>query len=175
MGQYNKKKSFGKDRGGRNGGGFRGGKDREQSIHKAVCSDCNKSCEVPFRPTGDKPVFCGDCFGEKKEGGQRNKRKEFSKSNFNKNRRRDADFTPRPMNDNTQDLVDIKRSIDNLNIKLDKLFNVIDIQKETKKEVPKKRDLVKKSIKKTVAKKATPKKAVKKAAKKAVKKTVKKK
>ncbi len=26
-------------------------------MHSAVCDDCGKRCEVPFRPTGDKPIF----------------------------------------------------------------------------------------------------------------------
>ncbi len=31
-------------------------------MHKATCSDCGKQCEVPFKPTGDKPVYCRDCY-----------------------------------------------------------------------------------------------------------------
>ncbi len=31
-------------------------------MHAAVCSKCGKSCEVPFQPRGDKPIFCQDCF-----------------------------------------------------------------------------------------------------------------
>lgn len=56
------------------GGGFRGrdsgsrGRDsgrfnrRSHEMHDATCSKCGKPCQVPFRPTGDKPVFCNDCF-----------------------------------------------------------------------------------------------------------------
>jgi len=29
---------------------------------KAVCSDCKQECEVPFRPTEGRPVYCNDCF-----------------------------------------------------------------------------------------------------------------
>jgi CxxC-x17-CxxC domain-containing protein len=32
------------------------------SMHRAICSDCGQECEVPFRPTGDKPVYCSNCF-----------------------------------------------------------------------------------------------------------------
>jgi len=46
------------------GGGFSGGFQRE--MHKAVCSDCGKECEVPFKPSGDRPVYCRDCFRKKK-------------------------------------------------------------------------------------------------------------
>jgi CxxC-x17-CxxC domain-containing protein len=58
--------------------GNRGGGRRERpSMHRAVCSDCGKDCEVPFRPTGDKPVFCSDCFGKKEgSGGSRFERRD---------------------------------------------------------------------------------------------------
>jgi CxxC-x17-CxxC domain-containing protein len=47
-----------------------GGRDnRETVMHKATCGECNKACEVPFRPTGDKPVLCNECFGGKKDTG----------------------------------------------------------------------------------------------------------
>lgn len=48
--------------------------DREVTFHKAVCADCKKTCEVPFRPNGEKPVFCRDCFGAKKGSDDRNDR-----------------------------------------------------------------------------------------------------
>ena len=35
-------------------------------MHKTICSDCGNECEVPFKPTGDKPVYCNDCFGGSK-------------------------------------------------------------------------------------------------------------
>ena len=31
-------------------------------MYKAICSECGKKCELSFKPTGDKPVFCSDCF-----------------------------------------------------------------------------------------------------------------
>lgn len=37
--------------------------DRERpQMYEAVCSDCGKRCEVPFKPTGDKPIYCSQCF-----------------------------------------------------------------------------------------------------------------
>ncbi len=51
----------------------RGFGKRERSerpaMHKAICADCGRSCEVPFRPIGDKPVYCSDCFGRKEDSG----------------------------------------------------------------------------------------------------------
>lgn len=48
-------------------GGFRGARSfgpREMS--KATCSECKKECEVPFKPTEGKPVYCRDCYQKHK-------------------------------------------------------------------------------------------------------------
>jgi len=42
-------------------GGFRGSRDPRE-MHKAICADCKNECEVPFKPSEDRPVYCGDCF-----------------------------------------------------------------------------------------------------------------
>ena len=73
MGTYNREGFGGRSGGGyrdRGGGGFRGrgggfGRDRRpMEMHEAVCAKCGKECQVPFRPSGDKPVLCSDCFRE---------------------------------------------------------------------------------------------------------------
>lgn len=48
----------------RGGGGFRSFGPRE--MHKATCSDCGEECEVPFKPSKDRPVYCRDCFMKQK-------------------------------------------------------------------------------------------------------------
>jgi len=81
MGDFNRAKrpfsgggrSFGGGNRGGFGGGrsFGGGRDRDggrPQMHKATCSECGKECELPFRPSGDRPVFCSTCF-EKQNGG----------------------------------------------------------------------------------------------------------
>ncbi len=62
-------KNFSRNRNERRGGGDR--KERPD-MHSAVCSTCGKRCEVPFRPTGDKPIYCSSCF--ESEGGSSSKR-----------------------------------------------------------------------------------------------------
>ena len=59
-------RSFG---GGNRGGGNRGfNRDRgPREMHKATCADCKQECEVPFKPSGDKPVRCKDCFAKFRE------------------------------------------------------------------------------------------------------------
>lgn len=39
---------------------------KERVLHKAVCADCHQDCEVPFKPTGDRPVYCKKCFSKRK-------------------------------------------------------------------------------------------------------------
>lgn len=51
----------------KNWGGASGRDRGPVTMHQAVCNQCGKTCEVPFRPTGDKPVYCNVCFGGKKE------------------------------------------------------------------------------------------------------------
>lgn len=42
---------------------------RERVLHKAICADCRKECEVPFKPSPDRPVYCKECFSKRKNGG----------------------------------------------------------------------------------------------------------
>jgi len=48
----------------RSGGFNRGfsGNFGPREMHKAVCDECKKECEVPFKPTEGKPVYCKECF-----------------------------------------------------------------------------------------------------------------
>ena len=46
----------------------RGGRDFDsREMHKAVCAECGKECEVPFKPTEGRDVFCKDCYRKKKQ------------------------------------------------------------------------------------------------------------
>lgn len=42
------------DRGGRGGG--------ELQLFDVTCAECGKDTQVPFKPTGERPVLCRDCF-----------------------------------------------------------------------------------------------------------------
>ncbi len=37
-----------------------------RKMHTAVCADCKKECTIPFKPSGDRPVYCKDCFSRRK-------------------------------------------------------------------------------------------------------------
>jgi CxxC-x17-CxxC domain-containing protein len=140
----------GNDRGGRDGGsrgsfrngGFRGGSkggfkggwkggdrgsfggdDRPKTMHPATCSGCGKACEVPFRPTGEKPVYCRDCFaGRAALGGERSQRKDIRSES-----RPDARTfsTSAPSQNSNKGNDELRKQIDSMNVKLDKLTNTI--------------------------------------------------
>ncbi len=84
---------------GRGFGGGRGGNmGPRPPMHKAVCNECGAGCEVPFRPTGDRPIFCSSCFAVK----QQNEGVARPPSNFGGERRERFDrpsYEDRPMHD----------------------------------------------------------------------------
>jgi CxxC-x17-CxxC domain-containing protein len=49
--------------GGGGGGGYGGG---SRTMYAAVCSNCGRDTEVPFEPTTGKPVYCRECFQERR-------------------------------------------------------------------------------------------------------------
>lgn len=143
MGNFNRGnrsggRGFGNDRG--RGSKFGGGRDRGPvEMHKVVCSDCGDNCEVPFRPTGDKPVFCSDCF-KKQGGGNSRGSRDSGRGGF------------RPQQSN------YKEDFEKLNKKLDKIINMIlEDSRAIKKEADSAavKTIVKKIMKKPAAKKVT--------------------
>jgi CxxC-x17-CxxC domain-containing protein len=152
MNQFNKGRRFG----GR--GDSRGRRDRDNGgrsqMHKAVCDECGENCEIPFRPTGDRPIYCSNCFSDKGGGNDRGFR------DRNQGRRFDRDRRPR--NDSHRERADYKSDFEQLNIKLDKIIRLMTTEtvsedkekvKKTKKAEKKKVDTV--ALKKVVDKVTT--------------------
>ncbi len=186
---------FGGNRSGgsRFGGGRPGGDRGPVTMHKAICSDCGNSCEVPFRPTGDKPIFCSDCFSAKRGGDA--PRESSRAGSFGGDRLPRKDFSdrgPRPSFGGASSAPrgndDVKKQLEFLGLKIDRLTKIVEgltpghahttpeksaqVKEAIKDATSTKKVMVKEvkaPVKKTVAK--TPAKAV---VKKAVKKTVKK-
>lgn len=128
------RRSFGG--GGRSFGGNRGGFDRgNREMFSAICSNCGKECQVPFRPTNGKPVYCSDCFEKMGNGGHT-----------------DAPRFERPAgNDN-------KAQFDALSAKLDKILNLLQPKADTVISGSPELDSGSKEIKAPKAKKSTSKK-----------------
>ena len=117
FGGGNRGRSFGGNR-----GGFGGGRGREdRQMFSAICDKCGAECELPFRPTGEKPVYCSNCFEKTggRDGGERN---------FGGNNRR---FESRDTKDYSQD--NTRAEIEAINQKLDKILSILNSSKEFKK------------------------------------------
>ncbi|MFA6410673.1 MAG: CxxC-x17-CxxC domain-containing protein [Candidatus Buchananbacteria bacterium] len=181
-----KRQDFGDNRGGRPG------------MHQAVCSGCGNKCEVPFRPTGDRPVYCSSCFEKQgNSGSPRTGGRSFSKPSFGDKRMFEAvcakcgnkcEVPFRPTGDKPvycsscfdkgnsssapvgKSLDQYKQQFEILNSKLDKVLKALNLQeivKAPKEAKPKSEP--KPEAKKPAAKKAAAKPAAKKAAKKSAK------
>ena len=37
-----------------------------REMFAAVCGECGKECQVPFKPTEGKAVYCSECFAAKR-------------------------------------------------------------------------------------------------------------
>ena len=109
-------------------GGF-DGRDRRperHEMHPARCDKCGNDCEVPFRPTEGKPIYCDDCFKDKsKEAGSRS---EMGK----------------PINN---------EKFDKINKKLDRILKILEepiIEKDV--EEPKAKSIIEKDVEEPKAK-----------------------
>lgn len=98
---YGAKRSFGGNRGG----------GRPQ-MHDAICDNCGKPCQLPFTPTGDKPVYCRDCFAKMGGGEKRFDRSDAPRQEFKKfDAPREASVS--------------KADFDALNAKVDKILAIL--------------------------------------------------
>ncbi len=150
-----------------------GGRGEQKVMHRAVCSECGNDCEVPFRPSNDKPVFCNDCFKSKRderdsrEHGDRNDRgsKERYVSNPREDRQPRQEFArPVPAPVVTINNEETKKQFSEILNRLDKLTQALEMsllkkEVEVAKVVAVKTPVVKKvEAKKAPAKKVSAKK-----------------
>jgi CxxC-x17-CxxC domain-containing protein len=49
------------------GGGYGSGGRAQREMYSATCSSCGKEAQIPFQPSNDKPVYCSDCFEQRRE------------------------------------------------------------------------------------------------------------
>ncbi len=213
MGNFNRGDRF--SGANRNSDFNRGGRSDRPSMHRAVCADCGKDCEVPFKPTGDKPVYCSNCFSNKDTSSGRSERKFTVRESFGDKKmfkavcskcHKDCEVPFRPTtdkpifcsecfgrgegreNENKKVSLDqYKKEFEALNNKLDNILSIlasktpvkekiekvvkeevkeevkeVELVKEVKKVAPKKISKSKVAIKKAAPKKTVKKKTVKK-------------
>lgn len=44
----------------------KGGSTGSREMFEATCSSCGKTCKVPFKPREDRPIYCSDCFANRR-------------------------------------------------------------------------------------------------------------
>jgi len=131
-----------------------GDRGADRQMFKTTCSNCGKECEVPFKPTGSKPVYCRDCFRTMRDSDSRSTYDRGSrKPNFDNNNR-------------SSSYPQYKEQFEALNIKLDKILKLLNpekpmdapiiVAKPQVKEASKSVENVKPAKKKTKAKKPAP-------------------
>jgi CxxC-x17-CxxC domain-containing protein len=37
-----------------------------RKMYTAVCSECGRECEVPFKPAEGRPVYCKECYRKRR-------------------------------------------------------------------------------------------------------------
>lgn len=105
--------------GGRDSGrrSFGGGRREDREMFKAICSKCGKECEVPFRPTGNKPVYCSDCF-RNMSGSDSRRNDDRGSRRQNYDNRNSGSYFPQ-----------YKEQFETLNYKLDKILKLLNPEK----------------------------------------------
>jgi CxxC-x17-CxxC domain-containing protein len=105
------------NRSGRNNFGrrdFNSGPRTVRQMTKTVCSDCGRDCEVPFVPSGSKPVYCSVCF-DKYKGNTNTGTGKFADRGFRKPYSEDRNSRPTQNND----------QYNIINSKLDKILSLL--------------------------------------------------
>ena len=101
-------------------GGFRdrdsGFERRRPEMHEVTCAKCGKQCEVPFKPTGDKPVYCSSCF--RTEGD--------STSSGSSSGPRNNSFRDSPRTNSAGSGI-TSEQFNELNTKLDKILGILEL------------------------------------------------
>jgi CxxC-x17-CxxC domain-containing protein len=123
-------KSFG---GGGRGGDRFGGGGGDRELFKATCASCHKSCEVPFRPSGDKPVYCRECFASNGGGDARPAYRSEGRGDFRSDARPSRDERPARREEPRVSVhehsgEDIKRQIKSLETKVDAILKFLSDQ-----------------------------------------------
>lgn len=62
MNAFKRNSKFGPKRSGDKPSFRHTGARSQSTMYPAVCSKCGNACEVPFRPDGQRPVSCKNCF-----------------------------------------------------------------------------------------------------------------
>ncbi|MDD4203225.1 MAG: hypothetical protein PHQ52_07140 [Candidatus Omnitrophica bacterium] len=68
----------------------------ERTYTRATCSECKKECEIPFKPSSGRPVYCSECFEKIKRGNGFNSSRDTRSEERDLSRERYTDKRQRP-------------------------------------------------------------------------------
>jgi CxxC-x17-CxxC domain-containing protein len=108
---------FDESYGNRPGRGSSNFEHRDREMFTATCDECGKSCQLPFRPSNNKPVYCSDCFNMR---GERSGLHNHS----------DERNTENKGSDTGKEIRELKDQVLSLNVKLDKIMKALAINPE---------------------------------------------
>ena len=154
MGDFKRRGGFDRNRSndrrpgfGNRGGGFSrpGGENfRRPEMHRAICSKCGQPCEVPFRPNGQKPLYCNNCFNDQTRSAPLMRPPSFSQ----------PQPQSQPQNAPEKRVDELKRQIDAVQSKLDLVLQMLEASKP--KETPAPVEIKTAPLKKKAISKKTP-------------------
>src|SRR3990167_9019266 len=106
----------------------RGG-ERKIELFTTACTTCGKSCEVPFKPDGTKPVLCRDCFAAKNAGGDNARSGNRSAGNDFPSRKPERSFdaprVERAPSVSREDFAALSRHVTALDAKINEILAIV--------------------------------------------------
>jgi len=88
---------------------------QDRQMYDAVCSNCGDKCQIPFRPSQGRDVFCSRCFEKNEAGDSRRPERTYDRPSFNRDDNRSR----------TNDAPNYNFQFDSLNAKMDKILNLL--------------------------------------------------
>jgi len=167
---YGQKKRFDNDSRHEGGNRYNDRGPKEVQLFKATCTTCGKPCEVPFRPDGQKPVLCRDCFASKNSSPSGNNnfktgnREVQARPSYNSDSRSES-FHKVASTNAGPDLAQLHKQVATIESKLNEVLALLSNAVQEAKVAP-----TIEAKKETETKPAKPKKVAKKVAKKVTKK-----
>lgn len=90
-------------------------------LHHSRCDSCGVECDLPFKPTSNKPVYCRSCFRKNQNNESKtNHLRDFKSSEFGSKDRRNS-FN------NSKNSINSSIELEQINRKLDKIMKALKI------------------------------------------------
>lgn len=130
------------------------GENSKPFMYPATCTSCAEPCQIPFKPTEGRPVYCSNCFALQQNNDSQIDTKKSFKSDFSSHKQKfqaechkcgkncEVPFRPLPgkkvfcsecfdkdINAGVKNIGQINDQFVTLNAKLDKILEILDAKK----------------------------------------------